>query len=425
MKPISTPRIHSLPNGVRLVCDPIPGLQTLALTIAVGRGARWEMPQQSGWAHLLEHMVFKGAGERSARDIVEQIEAAGGSINAATGHERTSFQVRALKGGLPLGMAVLADLIQRPTLTADDLAKEKPVIAQEIAEAADTPDDQVFELAQAQAFAGHALGRPILGTRKSVNAATAARLADYRAALYAPDAIVISAAGAVDEGELLALAESAFSEPRASAPLDAPTEAAFAGGQARAARALEQAHLVLLLPAPGLRDPDYFALRLFAEILGGGMSSRLFQEVREHRGLAYAVDAYADGYHDVGVLGIYAGTAPENAEAAARLAAEQVLALIERADDAELARAKAQFKAATFMAAESTMARAEQAAGQLLTFGRLYSIDETAETIDAVTTGDLKRLGARLLAPASAAGAVLGPKRALAAGEAFHAALLG
>ncbi len=425
MSPIATPRVHQLSNGVRIVCDPIPGLETLALTVAVGRGARWESPEQSGWAHLLEHMVFKGAGERTARDIVEAIEAQGGHINAATGHERTSFQVRALRGGLPLGMAVLADLIQRPTLSPDDLEKEKPVIAQEIAEAADTPDDLVFELAQAQAFTDQPLGRPILGTRKSVGAANARRLADYRAALYAPDAIVISVAGAVDEGELLALAEAQFSGPVAASPMPTPIAATFSGGQAQKSRSLEQAHLVLLLPAFGLRDPDYFALRLFSEILGGGMSSRLFQEVRENRGLAYAVDAYADCYTDAGVLGVYAGTSAEHAAAAASLAAEQIAALADRVEDAELARAKAQFKAATFMAAESTMARAEQAAGQLLTFGRLFSIAETAEAIDAVSTNDLARVGARLLAARATACAVLGPKRAMPAAAAFHDALFG
>ena len=425
MTAISGPRVHSLANGVRVVCDPIAGLETLALTVAVGRGSRHESAEQSGWAHLLEHMVFKGAGERSARDIVEVIEAQGGHINAATGHERTSFQVRALKGGLPLGMAVLADLIQRPTLRASDLAKEKPVIAQEIAEAADTPDDLVFELAQAQAFADQALGRPILGTRKSVAGANAQRLASYRASLYAPDAIVISAAGAVDEDELLALAEREFSGPAQAEPPAAPAAAAFTGGQARATRALEQAHLVLLLPAPGLRDPDYFALRLFAEILGGGMSSRLFQEVREHLGLAYAIDAFADCYADAGVLGVYAGTAAENASETARVAGEQIAALAERVQDGELARAKAQLKAATFMAAESTMARAEQAAGQLLTFERLFSISQSAQMIDAVTAADLVRVGEQLLATRANACAVLGPRRAMAAPDAFERSLFG
>jgi predicted Zn-dependent peptidase len=406
--PIASPRVHTLANGVRVVCDPVPGLETIALTVAVGRGASCEAAGQFGWAHLLEHMVFKGAGRRSARDIVEAIEAQGGQINAATSHERTGFQVRALRGGLPLAMAVLSDLIQRPHLRASDLANEKRVVAQEIAEAADTPDDLVFELAHAAAFADQPLGRPVLGTRRSIGAASAARLAAYRASLYAPDAIVISAAGAVDEDELLSLAEREFSGPAQAAPPDPPAPARFTGGDKRAARALEQAHLVLLLPAVGLRDPDYFALRLFAEVLGGGMSSRLFQEVREHRGLAYAIDAYADCQADT-----------------ARVAAEQIAALIDRVEDAELARARAQLKAAAFMAAESAMARAELAAGQLLVFNRLISLSETAAAIDAVGAKDLARIGAGLLRDRTCACAVLGPRPAMAAAKAFQSSLFG
>ncbi len=403
----------------------MPGLKTLALTVTVGRGARAETPDQSGWAHLLEHMVFKGAGGRSARDIVEVIEAEGGQINAATGHERTSFQVRALEGGLPLALDVLTDLVRSPTLDAGDLAREKPVIAQEIAEAADTPDDLVFELAQAKAFAGHALGRPILGTVDSVGAADRPALAAFHQRLYAADAIVVSAAGAVDETELLARVEACFGDaaPRPAANIAEP--AAFAGGQARVTRALEQAHLVLTLPAPGLRDPGYFALRLFAEILGGGMSSRLFQSVRETRGLAYAIDAYADTHTDAGVLGIYAGAAAADAAEAARVCAGEVLALARKVEPAELARAKAQLKAATFMAQESVLARAEQAAGQVLLFDRLIDPAEQAAAIDAVTADDLTRLGQRLLSPGLCACAVLGSKRAMKAGEAFQAALFG
>ena len=351
-------------------------------------------------------MVFKGAGDRSSRDIVEVIEAEGGQINAATGHERTSYQVRALKGGLPLGMAVLADLVQRPSLRADDLVREKPVINQEIAEAADTPDDLVFELAQAAAFAGQPLGRPILGTPKSVGAATPEALERFHASLYAPDAIVIGAAGAVDEGELLRLTNELFASPAKAAPPPAITQAAFVGGHTPKAKALEQAHLVLLLPAFGVRDPDYFALRLLAEILGGGMSSRLFQEVREHRGLAYAIDAYADTHVDAGVLGIYAGTAGEDAAEAARVSAGQLLALIGHVQDGELARAKAQLKAATFMARESALARAEQAAGQVLIFDKLFTPAETAEAIDAVTAADVSRVAERILAPKRCACAV-------------------
>ena len=419
------PAIHTLANGVRVVCDPMPGLETLALSVVVGRGSRCEAPAQSGWAHLLEHMVFKGAGERSARDIVEAVEAEGGQINAATGHDRTSYQVRALRDGLRLGAEVISDLVWRPSLRADDLEREKTVINQEIAEAADTPDDLVFELAQAQAFAGQPLGRPILGAPKTVASATSESLKAFHAGLYGPDAIVIGAAGAVDEGELLRLTEALFSNAATAAPPPPVAPARFAGGQVAKAKALEQAHLVLLLPAFGVRDPDYFALRLFAEILGGGMSSRLFQEVRENRGLAYAIDAYADTHTDAGVLGVYAGTSAEDATEAAKVAAGQVKAMTEGVNAAELSRAKAQMKSATFMARESALARAEQAAGQVLVFDRLFSPTETAQSIDDVTADDIVRVGTRILAERASACAVLGPKRSAGAGRAYEDALFG
>jgi predicted Zn-dependent peptidase len=367
-------------------------------------------------------MVFKGAGERSARDIVEAIEAAGGHINAATGHERTSFQVRALKGGLPLAMAVVSDLVLRPRLDPADLAREKGVIAQEIAEAADTPDDLVFELAQAAAFAGQPLGRSILGAGASVAAATPDSLAAFRARLYAPDAIVISAAGAVDQSELVALAERWFTGPGA-AGAPAPEPARFVGGLAPTTRALEQAHMVIMLPAPGMRDPDHYAVRLFTEMLGGGMSSRLFQEVRERRGLVYAIDAFADLHEDVGVVGVYAGAAAKDAAEAARLSAAEILGLAEGLRDGELDRAKAQLKSGLFMARESALARAEQAAAQLLLLGRLQSTAEIAEAIDNVTAADIARIGRGLLEPGLCVAVALGPKRAGAAAEAAHRAL--
>jgi predicted Zn-dependent peptidase len=417
-------RVHTLANGVRVVADPVPGFQTLALSVVAGRGARAEDEARSGWAHLLEHMVFKGAGERSARDIVETIEARGGQINAATGYERTSFQVRSLAGGLELGMDVIADLMLRPTLAAADLAQEVGVIAQEIAEAADTPDDFVFELAQAAAFPDQPIGRPVLGTEASIATADPAALAAWRASLYAPDRLVVSAAGAVDEDELLSLAERLFGgEAAAGAPT--PLTAAFVGGRAAEARRLEQAHLVLYLPGLGAADPDYFALRIFAEALGGGMSSRLFQEAREKLGLAYAIDAFADSYEDIGVLGVYAGCAAKDAGALADVVAVEILKLAEAIDAAELDRAKAQLKAGLFMGRESLAARAEQAAGQLLVFGRLLTPEAIAAAIDAVDAAAIRRVAERLLGPRISAPAVLGPARALAAADRFHRGLFG
>lgn len=416
--------MHVLANGVRVVCDPIPGLQTVALSVVAGRGARFEDESRSGWSHLLEHMVFKGAGGRTARGIVEVIEAEGGHINAATGYERTSFQVRALAGGLDLGSAVIADLVQRPTLDEDDLAREKQVVGQEIAEAADAPDDLVFELAQGAAFEGQSLGRPILGTSESIAAASPQTLGAWRAALYAPEALVVSAAGAVDEDELLRLVERDFGQAPRSGPLEAAA-ADFLGGMRPKAKTLEQANLVLLLPAVGVRDPDYFALRLLAEILGGGMASRLFQEAREKRGLAYAIDAYAETYADTGVLGVFAGCAAADAPELARVAAGEIAGMTQAVGEAELARAKAQLKGAMFMARESALARAEQAAGQVLLFGRVLKPEEIAAEIDTVSAADLARLTERILAPRRAAVAVLGPKSSLKAAPAFERTLFG
>ena len=420
---MTTPRIHTLPNGVRVICDPMPGLETLALSVVAGRGAASEDLHRSGWSHLLEHMVFKGAGARSAREIVEVVESAGGQVNAATGYERTSFQIRALKGGLPLGMDILSDLVLRPTLDAGDLTKEKSVVAQEIAEAADTPDDLVFELAQAAAFPDQSHGRPILGTPKSLKPADVAAIDAWRAALYAPDRLVVSAAGAVDEDELLRLAEAAFGAQPAGQGAPTPAAPVFAPGRAARLRRLEQAHLVLLLPAFGAKDDDYFALRLFVEMLGGGMSSRLFQEARENRGLAYAIDAWSDTYAEGGMLGVYAGCAANDAGPLAALTAQQVIALTDGCTDAELARAKAQLKAHLFMAREQPLSRTETSAGQALLFQRLFSPGELAEAIDAVSRADIARVGARLLQPGLNAGSVLGSKASLGAVEAFAGGL--
>jgi predicted Zn-dependent peptidase len=418
-------RLHRLANGAAVICDPMPGLETLALSVVVDGGARYEPPERSGWSHLLEHMVFKGAGGRSAREIAETVEAAGAQINAATGYERTSYQIRALSGSLPLAMEVLASLVLDPVLDPDELEREKDVVAQEIAEAFDTPDDHVFELAQGRAFEGQPLGRPILGSEEVVRSADRAALEGWRAALYAPQRLAISAAGAVDETEVLALAERlfGFAAPAAAAPDFAP--AAFVGGVSALPRRIEQANLVWSLPAPGAKDEAWWALRLFAEILGGGMASRLFQEARERRGLAYSIDAFADTYADTGLLGVYAGAQPDKARDLARLVAHEIRMLVDGVSDAELARAKAQLKSDLFMAREQPLARAERSAAQTFLFGAPLEPGRMREAVEGVTRADLVRLAERLLEPRRAAAAVLGPRSAGKAGEAFVGALFG
>lgn len=415
--------MHTLSNGLRVVCDPMPGLRTLALTVAVRGGAKWEDASRSGWSHCLEHLVFKGAGEMSAREIVERIEAEGGSLNAATGYERTSFEVRALQGSLGLAMQVVSDLVFRPTLDPDEIEREKDVVAQEIAEAFDTPDDHVFEMAQTRAYGDQPLGRPILGSVASLKPIKRAGIGEWRARLYSPDRMVVSASGAVDETELLALAERWFGG-EAATPADAPAAPVFTGGDATLTRRIEQANVVFLLPAPSAVDPAYPAARLMTEILGGGMASRLFQSAREARGLAYAIDAYHEPYEDAGLLGIYAGAAADRSVELAKVCAAELKALAEHGPtDVELSRSKAVLNAGLWMSDESPAARAGRAAAQVLIFGAPIGSQTMADRVLAQTAEDVRAAAAVTLSAGLAATAVLGPKTAAPAGAAFRYAL--
>ena len=397
----------------------MPGLRTLALTVAVRGGARWENESQSGWSHLLEHLVFKGAGDMGAKDIVERIEAEGGTINAATGYERTSFEVRALDGSLGLAMRVVSDLVFRPTLDAAEIEREKDVVAQEIAEAFDTPDDHVFEMAQTKAFAGQSMGRPILGSIESLKPVTRESIGDWRERLYSPDRMVVAVSGAVDETELLELAERWFGQAEAK-PADAPEPAVFTGGAATLSRKIEQANIVFQIPSISATDPDLTAMRLFTEILGGGMASRLFQSAREERGLAYAIDAYQESYEDTGVLGIFSGASADRAVELAELCADEIRTLAtDGPTDAELSRAKAVARAGLWMSDESPASRAGRNAAQTLISGAPISTETSEARIEAATADDLRRVGARVLASGLSATSVLGPKAANAAGAAF------
>lgn len=413
---------HVLSSGLKVVCDPVPGLRTLAVAVTAEGGARHEDEARSGWSHLLEHMVFKGAAGRSARDLIERIESAGGTLNAGTGQERTTFHARVLAGDLPLALETISDLVFRPTLDPAELEREKDVVAQEIAEAFDTPDDHVFDLAQGQAFAGQAIGRPILGSRDSLAGADRAGLDAWRARLYAPERMAVAVSGAVSEDELLALAERFFGEPTSG--VDAVLEpAVFTGGAAAQKRRIEQANLVFELPGLAARDPDLPALALLIEILGGGMASRLFQDAREQRGLAYAVDAGFEAFCDTGLVSIFAGTAGDKAVEMAELAADQLRALTDGVTEAELARARAQALSGLWMAEESLASRAERAAWQALVWDGPIPVDQTAARIAAVQADDLARVAGRLLSSGLSASAGVGPGGAARAPEAFRARL--
>lgn len=418
-----TVKLHAFANGLRLVVDPVPGVETIAFVAAVDGGARWEPEARNGWSHLLEHMVFKGAGDRSARRIAEDVEREGGWTNASTGYDRTLYQARTLRGGLRTVASVVGDMLFRPRLDPDDLEREKAVIGEEIAEAFDTPDDWVHELAQARTFADQPLGRSILGTTEVLATADRETLDAWRRRLYAPERIVVAISGAVDEDEALKAVEAAFAgEPRSGEALE-PETATFIGGVDVEARRIEQANLVWRLPGAAGRDPDRAAFRLFAEMLGGGAASRLFQKAREDQGMAYAVDAWSDSWRHEGAIGVYAGTSADKAADLCGIVAAEIRDLAEHPQSAELERARIQLKAARFMAQETLPGRAEAAAGSVLSLGRVRTTSEIAEAVDAVTLDDIRRVGRRMLEPGLSAAVVLGPRRAAAGAKDFSKSL--
>ena len=406
---LPTQALYRFDNGLRLLVDPMPGLKTFALTALVYGGARFEDAAQSGWAHLLEHMVFKGAGGRDARALAEAIEHKGGAINASTGYEHTRFEVRGLTTLLPLALEIVTDLMFRPVLEAVELEREKKVIEQEILEAYDTPDDHVFDLLQQAMFPGQAIGRPILGSKHSLKDARTDSLRAFANTLYAPHRIVICVSDGIDPETVYRTAKSMI-DPAAPQPgFDAPEPLVFTPGNAVQKRRIEQANVTLGFKGIGRLDHDIIALRLFSEILGGGMASRLFQEAREARGLAYAVDSFATPYRDGGVFGVYAGCAPGDVEPLVTLVRRVMAELAADPSQNELERAKAQFTTSLYMNHEGVASRAGTFASKISTFDKVFTLDEVAEDIDRVTRDDLVRVGSGLIGQPCAS-ALLGPK---------------
>jgi predicted Zn-dependent peptidase len=411
--------LHRLPNGVGLLLDPVAGARTTALGVHVRVGTRWERAEENGVAHFLEHLLFKGAGGRDAKALAEAAEGRGVYLNAATGYERTSYVARCLAEDAPFALDLLADLLRAPHLAAADIAMEKNVVLQEIGEANDAPEDRAGVLHQAAVFPDQALGRPILGEPATVQALTREAIETFLEGALAPDRVVIAVAGGFDAPALAATAERRFGGLRAGSPRT-PAPAMAAGGAAAEARKLDQSHIVLSGPAPAIGGALSVAARVAAEILGGGMSSRLFQDLREARGLAYAVEAYVEPYEDEGRLCIAAGCAPKDARELAARAADHAQALAASGPTPEeLARAKRVLAAGLLMGAESLAGRADLAAAQVFAFGAVRTLDQIAAELDAVTAEDV---GAVLRGFASAgrqAAAVVGPRPGLAATEVF------
>ena len=401
-------RIETLPNGVRIVTERMDGLKSAAVGLWVNVGGRHERVEQNGIAHFLEHMAFKGTKRRNALQIAEAIEDVGGHINAYTSRETTAYYARVLESDVPLALDVVSDIVLNPVFDPREIQVERHVNLQEIGQALDTPDDIVFDWLQEAAYPDQPMGRSILGPEERVSAFTRDDLSAFVAERYAPGQMIVSAAGAVDHDAIVRQAEAVFGhlEAREGGLIE---PARFAGGEFRRDKPLEQVHFTLAFEGPDYRDPDIYTAQIYATALGGGMSSRLFQEARERRGLCYSIFAQAGAYADSGMLTIYAGTSAEDARGLVELTVDELKRVADDMSDAEVARARAQLKAGLLMGLESPSARAERLARLLAIWGRVPAIDETIALIDAVTTGDVRDHAARLTQSGRAALALYGP----------------
>ena len=405
--------LTTLSNGLRVASRPMRSVETIAVGLYAATGSRHEAAPRNGLAHLFEHMVFKGAGGRSAREISELVENVGGDLNASTDRELTAFHASLLAPDLGLGVRLLADLVRRPHFEAKHLELEKNVVLQELAEARDIASDIVFDELQEAAFPGQPLGRSILGTESTIRSISIDDLNDWLGTQYSPEALVLVAAGKLDHQGLTDLAEEAFGDMRSSTA-SPPEPAHFTGGLRFEKRRSDQAHIAIAMPAPEWGAADAYASQLFADVVGAGSSSRLFQELREERGLAYSVSAGAQNFADAGMFWTYV--------AADRGDAGLVHAQIERVlqetatglQAPEVERARALAKAGMMMSLESCWGQASYLATRLLRDGCLIEPHEIVERLDRVTLDEVRDVGARMLAGPRAIASV-GAKLALAA----------
>ncbi|MEC8580668.1 MAG: pitrilysin family protein [Pseudomonadota bacterium] len=400
--------ITTLSNGFRIVTENMPSLESASLGIWVTAGGRHERPEQNGIAHFLEHMAFKGTKTRSALQIAEEIEDVGGYINAYTSREVTAYYARILAADGGLALDVISDILLNPVFDAKEIETERHVILQEIGQSLDTPDDIIFDWLQEKAYADQAMGRTILGPSERVQAFGRDDLAGFVDQHYGPDRLILSAAGAVDHDELVKQAEALFGHlaPHGN---DEWEPAHFTGGETRHDKALEQAHFTLAFESPGYRDPAFYTAQIYTTALGGGMSSRLFQEIREKRGLCYTIFAQSGAYADTGMTTIYAGTSGEEVGQLAEITIDEMKRAAQDMSEAEVNRARTQMKAGLLMGLESPSSRAERQARMLQIWGKVPPLEDTVAKIDAVTTDDVQAFGEDMISKAKSAMALYGP----------------
>ena len=388
-------QLDRLPNGMRIVTERMPGLQSASIGLWIDAGGRHERVEQNGIAHFLEHMAFKGTARRSALQIAEEIEDVGGYINAYTSREMTAYYARVLQADVPLALDIIADIVLNPAFAEEEIEIERGVILQEIGQALDTPDDIIFDWLQEAAYPDQAMGRTILGPSERVSAFGRGDLQTFVAENYGPGQMILAAAGAVDHDAILRQAEALFGGI-AARPQLAAEPARFAGGERREVKALEQVHMALAFESPGYRDPEIYTAQIYATAMGGGMSSRLFQELREKRGLCYTVFAQAGAYADTGLTTIYAGTSEADISALAQVTAAELARAGRDITEAEVARARAQMKAGLLMGLESPSSRAERLAQLVSIWDRVPPLEETVARVDAVTRDKVADFAGRI-----------------------------
>lgn len=418
----SSVRLDTLPNGLRVVTERMEGLGSAALGVWVAAGGRHEREAENGIAHFLEHMAFKGTRRRSAEDIAVEIENVGGYLNAYTSREATAYYARVLREDVDLAMDVVADILREPRFDPDDVAVEKGVILQEIGQALDTPDDIVFDWLQEACYPGQPMGRAILGDAPRVESFEPEHLRAFVAAHYAPERMILAAAGGVDHDRILRLAERYFGDMTPAARAE-PEPARFLGGERREQKKLEQAHIALAFETTPFGADETPAAQVFATALGGGMSSRLFQEAREKRGLCYSIFAQNSAYADTGSLTLYAGTGAKEVRALTDLVIAETRATVDRLTAEEVARAKAQLRAGLVMGMESPSNRAERLARSLVMLGRVQPVAETLARIEGVDVAAARAVAERICASPRPALALYGPVKGAPGAEEIAARL--
>ncbi|MGB5066058.1 MAG: pitrilysin family protein [Albidovulum sp.] len=403
--------LTTLPNGLRIVTETMPGLESASIGIWVTAGGRHERPEQNGIAHFLEHMAFKGTKRRTALQIAEEIEDVGGYINAYTSREMTAYYARVLKADVPLALDVISDIVLNPIFDPSEIEVERHVILQEIGQALDTPDDIIFDWLQEAAFPDQAFGRTILGPAERVSGFGRTDLTGFVAEHYGPDQMILSAAGAVDHDAIVKAAEQIFGGLRkVGASLIQP--ASWRGAERREVKDLEQVHFAMGFEGPSIRDAAFYTSQVYTTALGGGMSSRLFQKIREERGLCYSIYAQAGAYDDTGMITIYAGTSAEEVGELCDLTMDELKRAATDMSEAEVARAKAQMKAGLLMGLESPSGRAERMARYIAIWGRVPGLAETIAQIEAVNRRSVSDFAGSLREKSATALALYGPVNA-------------